>query len=62
MANARSSHSTTWIRDNRHCTSAAVAVLPLRENGTMTTTELRKEDVELVVVPGVDGHVRLAVR
>ena len=31
-------------------------VLPLRENGTMTTTELRKEDFELVIAPGVDGH------
>jgi len=32
------------------------AVLPLRENGTMTTTELRKENFELVIAPGVDGQ------
>jgi alpha-glucosidase len=30
-------------------------VLPLREKGTMTTTELRKTDFELVVAPGQDG-------
>ncbi|KAI0046949.1 glycoside hydrolase family 31 protein [Auriscalpium vulgare] len=31
-------------------------VLPLRANGTMTTTELRDTDFELVVAPGTDGH------
>ena len=31
------------------------AVLPLRVNGTMTTTELRKTDFELVVLPARDG-------
>ncbi|KAH8100348.1 alpha-glucosidase [Cristinia sonorae] len=30
-------------------------VLPLREKGTMTTTQLRKTDFELVVAPGTDG-------
>lgn len=31
------------------------AVLPLRANGTMTTTELRKTDFELLVAPDADG-------
>jgi alpha-glucosidase len=31
------------------------AVLPLRANSAMTTTELRKTDFELVVAPGLDG-------
>ncbi|CAL1703163.1 unnamed protein product [Somion occarium] len=31
-------------------------VLPLREKGAMTTTELRKTDFELVVAPGTDGQ------
>ncbi|KAI0761474.1 alpha-glucosidase [Trametes elegans] len=31
------------------------AVLPLREKGAMTTTELRKTDFELVVAPALDG-------
>ncbi|TFY71663.1 hypothetical protein EVG20_g1354 [Dentipellis fragilis] len=30
-------------------------VLPLRSNGTMTTTELRQTDFEIVVAPTVDG-------
>jgi alpha-glucosidase len=29
------------------------SILPLRVNGTMTTTELRKTDFELVVAPGL---------
>ncbi|KAJ3842661.1 glycoside hydrolase family 31 protein [Lentinula raphanica] len=32
------------------------SVLPLRVNGTMTTTELRQMDFEIVVAPGVDGE------
>ncbi|VDB84529.1 unnamed protein product [Peniophora sp. CBMAI 1063] len=31
------------------------AVIPLRANGTMTTTELRKTDFELLVAPDADG-------
>jgi alpha-glucosidase len=31
------------------------AVLPVREKGAMTTTELRKIDFELIVAPGMDG-------
>ncbi|KAJ7494439.1 alpha-glucosidase [Mycena galericulata] len=31
------------------------AVLPLRANSTMTTTELRETDFEFVVAPGTDG-------
>ena len=31
-------------------------VLPLRANGTMTTTQLRKTDFELVVAPGTNGE------
>ncbi|KAI8974202.1 alpha-glucosidase [Trametes punicea] len=31
------------------------AVLPLREKGAMTTTELRKTDFEIVVAPALDG-------
>jgi alpha-glucosidase len=30
-------------------------VLPLRQNGTMTTTELRKTDYQFIVAPGSDG-------
>jgi len=33
-------------------------VLPLRAKGAMTTTDLRKEDFELVVAPGTDGTAR----
>ncbi|KAI0062102.1 alpha-glucosidase [Artomyces pyxidatus] len=32
------------------------AVLPLRANGTMTTTELRETDYEFVVAPGSNGQ------
>ncbi|KIK51755.1 glycoside hydrolase family 31 protein [Collybiopsis luxurians FD-317 M1] len=31
------------------------SILPLRANGTMTTTELRQTDFELIVAPGSDG-------
>lgn len=46
--------------DNINFTSIPVhirggVVLPLREKGAMTTTELRKTDFEFVVAPGTDG-------
>ncbi|KAI0317397.1 alpha-glucosidase [Amylostereum chailletii] len=37
------------------------AVLPLRANGTMTTTALRATDFEFVVAPGADGRARGAL-
>ncbi|KAI0263723.1 glycoside hydrolase family 31 protein [Gloeopeniophorella convolvens] len=37
------------------------AVLPLRAAGTMTTTELRRTDFELLVAPGTDGRARGAL-
>ncbi|KAJ4475469.1 glycoside hydrolase family 31 protein [Lentinula aciculospora] len=32
------------------------SILPLRVNGTMTTTELRQTDFEIVVAPGTEGN------
>lgn len=50
-----------WVtRDNVDWTSITVhirggSVIPLRQNSANTTTELRKQDFELVIAPGLDG-------
>lgn len=51
---------STISLDNINLTSIPVhirggVILPLREKGAMTTTELRKTDFEFVVAPGTDG-------
>jgi len=53
-----------WItRENVNWTDIPVhirggTILPLRQNSANTTTELRKQDFELIVAPGLDGTAR----
>lgn len=54
----------TWItRENVNWTDIPVhirggTILPLRQNSANTTTELRKQNFELIVAPGLDGTAR----
>ena len=54
------SEGSTITLDDVDCTQIPLhirggAVIPLRANGTMTTTELRKTDFELLVAPDANG-------
>lgn len=54
----------TWVtQDNVGWTEIPVhirggSIIPLRQNSANTTTELRKQDFELLIAPGLDGNAK----